>query len=144
MVIFFSFHYIGSIDLKDGRNHDTCIKPDTFRETHNNVSSTPRHGLKPRSKVHTTVVIGAFCGSRYDTFAEVMKLQCLVLINPKFEEKFANRKSVIKNQRTDNTMAERKTMIYKTIHRKLHSLSRVVVPATLHNISVNAHFTRFL
>jgi hypothetical protein len=25
----------------------------------------------------------------------------------------------------------------------LHSLSRVVVPATLHNISVNAHFTRF-
>jgi hypothetical protein len=25
-----------------------------------------------------------------------------------------------------------------------HSLSRVVVPATLHNISVNAHFTRFL
>ena len=26
----------------------------------------------------------------------------------------------------------------------LHSLSRVVVPATLHNISVNAHFTRFL
>ena len=27
---------------------------------------------------------------------------------------------------------------------KNHSLSRVVVPATLHNISVNAHFTRFL
>ena len=25
-----------------------------------------------------------------------------------------------------------------------HSLSRVVVPATLYNISVNAHFTRFL
>ena len=25
-----------------------------------------------------------------------------------------------------------------------HSLSRVVVPATLHSISVNAHFTRFL
>jgi len=29
-------------------------------------------------------------------------------------------------------------------HRTCHSLSRVVVPATLHNISVNAHFTRFL
>jgi len=27
---------------------------------------------------------------------------------------------------------------------KTHSISRVVVPATLHNISVNAHFTRFL
>jgi hypothetical protein len=26
----------------------------------------------------------------------------------------------------------------------VHSLSRVVVPATLHDISVNAHFTRFL
>ena len=26
----------------------------------------------------------------------------------------------------------------------LHSLSRVVVPTTLHSISVNAHFTRFL
>jgi hypothetical protein len=26
----------------------------------------------------------------------------------------------------------------------IHSLSRVVVPATLHSISVNAHFTRFL
>jgi hypothetical protein len=25
-----------------------------------------------------------------------------------------------------------------------HSLSRVVVPTTLHSISVNAHFTRFL
>jgi hypothetical protein len=25
-----------------------------------------------------------------------------------------------------------------------HSLSRVVVPATLHSISVNTHFTRFL
>ena len=25
-----------------------------------------------------------------------------------------------------------------------HYLSRVVVPATLHSISVNAHFTRFL
>jgi hypothetical protein len=29
-------------------------------------------------------------------------------------------------------------------HRRSHSLSRVVVPATLHNISVNAHFTRCL
>ena len=29
-------------------------------------------------------------------------------------------------------------------HRTCHSLSRVVVPATLHNISFNAHFTRFL
>jgi hypothetical protein len=29
-------------------------------------------------------------------------------------------------------------------HREQHSLSRVVVPATLHNITVNAHFTRFL
>ena len=28
--------------------------------------------------------------------------------------------------------------------RNHHSLSRVVIPATLHNISVNAHFTRFL
>ena len=30
------------------------------------------------------------------------------------------------------------------MHHLSHSLSRVVVPATLHNISVNAHFTRFL
>jgi hypothetical protein len=29
-------------------------------------------------------------------------------------------------------------------HPNIHSLSRVVVPATLHNISVNSHFTRFL
>jgi hypothetical protein len=29
-------------------------------------------------------------------------------------------------------------------HPLQHSLSRVVVPATLHSISVNAHFTRFL
>ena len=29
-------------------------------------------------------------------------------------------------------------------HAFHHSLSRVVVPATLHNISVNAHFSRFL
>jgi hypothetical protein len=29
-------------------------------------------------------------------------------------------------------------------HPNIHSLSRVVVPATLHNISVNAHFTKFL
>ena len=28
--------------------------------------------------------------------------------------------------------------------RKEHSLSRVVVPATLDSISVNAHFTRFM
>jgi hypothetical protein len=31
-----------------------------------------------------------------------------------------------------------------TVHVKHHSLSRVVVPATLHSISVNAHFTRYL
>ena len=29
-------------------------------------------------------------------------------------------------------------------HPIAHSLSRVVVPTTLHSISVNAHFTRFL
>jgi hypothetical protein len=37
--------------------------------------------------------------------------------------------------------------IYKQVifqHECIHSLSSVVVPATLHNISVNAHFTRFL
>ena len=30
------------------------------------------------------------------------------------------------------------------VHVLYHSLSRVVVPVTLHNISVNAHFTKFL
>jgi hypothetical protein len=29
------------------------------------------------------------------------------------------------------------------MHHLSHSLSRVVVPATLHSVSVNAHFTRF-
>ena len=39
-------------------------------------------------------------------------------------------------------------LIIKTIYISLlpsfHFLSRVVIPAMLHNISVNAHYTRFL
>ena len=36
------------------------------------------------------------------------------------------------------------TIVLISWHLKVHSLSRVVVPATLDSISVNAHFTRFL
>ena len=39
-------------------------------------------------------------------------------------------------QRTDIFITSRRYLLH-------HSLSRVVVPATLHSISVNAHFTRF-
>jgi hypothetical protein len=35
-----------------------------------------------------------------------------------------------------------RSVVFRLVN--LHSLSRVAVPATLHNISVNAHFTRFL
>ena len=60
-----------------------------------------------------------------------------------FQKRRIWRKKIFsKNYSTNSQISGKKNFLMVDVN--MHSLSRVVVPATLHNISVNAHFTRFL
>ena len=79
-------------------------------------------------------------------FIPPIKLTQLYVKEYKIQSNGKKRDKVEMPKTIHNACQVQRTDIFITSRRYLlhHSLSRVVVPATLHSISVNAHFTRFL